>query len=199
MANPVRMLALDELYDSQRPMTASELARTARTLPGSMRYHLGVLESCGLIHRVPGSDNRERPWIASALDYSIVASVGGTELDQQIIVDSRLHPQRARMRAALRLGAGPALRDDGYVVLNTGTVVLDEDERRRMVDEIDGVWAKYEELARGRGEDAEHRSVSFLWSALPTEFVRDRVYGADAGGADPVVAVAGEPAGDPLD
>ncbi|WP_129291758.1 helix-turn-helix domain-containing protein [Streptomyces sp. N1] len=170
LTHPVRFLAMEELYTSQRPRTASDLARIAGVLPGSMTYHLTVLEKFGLVRRADtedAPDQRERPWLAGDTDFSVVAGGVASQREGAILLDQRLRPIVQRMHALLRRSSPPRPVEFGYVIAATGRVVLDAEERRAMRDEVEAVWLKYQQLSAGREEDATRLSTRFMWTVLP--------------------------------
>lgn len=172
LTNPVRFRAMEELYSTQRQITASELARTAGVLPGSMTYHLTVLEGFGLVVRADpdGSDDRrERPWAAAGPDYTVVGSGGARPSDAAVLLDQYLHDVTRRMQGLLRRYATGRPAQLGYVVATTARIVLDAEERRAMRDEVEAVWRKYQAMAAGRVEDEHRRTTRILWTVLPDD------------------------------
>lgn len=170
LTHPVRFLAMEELYTSQRPRTASDLARVADVLPGSMTYHLTVLEKFGLVRRADSedtSDGRERPWLACGPDFSVIAGGVASDREGAILLDQRLQPITQRMHALLRRSSPPRPVELGYVIAATGKVVLDAAERRAMRDEIEAIWLKYQKRSASREEDTTRRATRFLWTVLP--------------------------------
>lgn len=172
LTNPVRFLAMEELYTTQRAHTASELARKADVLPGSMTYHLTILEKHGLVLRAEDEvdgDRRERPWLPAGTDFSIVASGVASDSDRGVLLEQRLQPMAQRMHALLRRNEGPRPAQLGYTIISTARMVLDAAERRAMHDEVEAVWLKYQALAAGRTEDDIRRSTRILWTVLPDD------------------------------
>ncbi|MCL8014955.1 helix-turn-helix domain-containing protein [Streptomyces sp. AS02] len=170
LTHPVRFLAMEELYTSQRPCTASELARKADVLPGSMTYHLTVLEKFGLVRRADTDeegDGRERPWLACGADFSIIAGGVASDRDGALLLEQRLQPVSQRMHELLRRSSAPRPAELGYVIAATARMVLDAAERRAMRDEIEHIWLKYQQLSAGREEDATRRSTRIFWTVLP--------------------------------
>lgn len=172
LTNPVRLMAFDHLYATQKPLTASELARIAEVRPASMTYHLRVLKRYGLVKQAvrstPG-DRRERPWRAAAKNAVIMASEHANDFDQFVLLDSRINPQRARMHDVLRAHSSHWIRSRGYMVLSNGDLVLSDAERRAARDELEGIIRRYAKLSEGRVPGGPYTRSAYLWSLLPVE------------------------------
>lgn len=171
LTNPTRLLAFDELYSSQRPRTASDLARVAGIKAPTMTYHLQVLESLGLVRRASqeAQDGRERPWMACAKDYMIVAHQDADAADKFVLIDSMLNPQRARMQDMVRDHSYSWVVRHAYVVLQSVDLRLTPGERRRLYGELADIWTRYTSLAQGRSAAPSRERVTLQWSLLPTD------------------------------
>ena len=175
LTNPIRYQALSELYDSQIPMTASELARQVGVLPGSMTYHLEKLAGFGLVRRVDDGDatnRRERPWRACGRNFAVMvpeASAGG---ESSVMLEQVLRPEVERMHELLRAGRPARHAELGYIALSAGRIILDDAERRAMHDEILAVIAKYSQLADHRDPAGDYRGTRVLYSILPDDVKR---------------------------
>lgn len=170
MTNPVRFLAVDELYTSHQPRTATELASLSGVSPSSMSYHLRTLEALGIVTRgEPSEDGRERPWMACAKSYNIVASGDASASDRLGLLDAHLQPMRQRMQTVLaqRAKQAEAEREDVYTVLGMGRMLLSQEETVALRDEIGQVWRRYEDRSRGRAPSEGLVSTVYIWSVLP--------------------------------
>jgi len=168
MANPLRMVAVDELYRRQGPATATELAELVGLSPSAMSYHLRAVEATGLIRRGESSDARERPWLPTAPSYSLVASVESDAVQRMVLIDSRLMPMRQRMDEVLAARSVRAPDADiVYMVLATGHLLLNADEVGRLQERVQEVFDEYEALSADRVEDGEVRRARYMWSVLP--------------------------------
>ena len=97
-AHPARFRAIDELFGTQKALTATHLAHLAGISPSSMSYHLRELEKCGMIVRAGrSSDGRERLWKAAAEAYRIAASEESDVAGREALIDAYLGPMRSRM------------------------------------------------------------------------------------------------------
>lgn len=77
LAHPARLAIIDELYSSERELTATECADIAGLSPSAMSYHLRALEKAGIVERAgSATDGRERPWRAAG-SYLQIDSTGG--------------------------------------------------------------------------------------------------------------------------
>lgn len=171
LTNPIRLMAFDHLYATQKSLTASELARIADVRPASMTYHLRVLKRYGLVRQAvrstPG-DRRERPWRAAAKNAVILASEHANDLDQFVLLDSRINPQRSRMHQVLSVHSSEWIRAHGYMVLSNGDLVLSEAERKNLRDQLEKLIVRYSKLSNGRVPDGIYARSSYVWSLLPT-------------------------------
>lgn len=78
LAHPARLAVIDELYSSDRELTATECAEIAGLSPSAMSYHLRALEKAGIVERAESAaDGRERPWRAAGSYLQIDSSGGG--------------------------------------------------------------------------------------------------------------------------
>ncbi|OZD38975.1 hypothetical protein CH252_30910 [Rhodococcus sp. 06-1477-1B] len=170
ITRPVRLAALDELYRTQRHMTATELAAMVGITASAMSYHLRELESFGVIERsVDGVDGRERPWRAVARNYSLVGSDDPDVVDHTILVDARLTPMRERMLHLLRDRSRipEAERSEPFMILATGDLLLTRDELAELQNGVDALWRRFEELSAARDDDPQYRRARYMWSCLP--------------------------------
>jgi DNA-binding transcriptional ArsR family regulator len=168
MANPLRMVVVDELYRRQGPATATELAELVGLSPSAMSYHLRAAESTGLIRRGESTDGRERPWLPAAPSYSLVASAESDAVQRMVLIDSRLTPMRQRMEELLAVrSVRPPDADITYMVLRTGQLLLSADEVGRLQDRVMEVFDEFEALSAGRSEEGELRRARYMWSIVP--------------------------------
>ncbi len=168
MANPLRQVAVDELYRRQGPATATELAELVGLTPSAMSYHLRAVEATGLIRRGESGDGRERPWLPAAPSYSLVASADADAVHRTILIDSRLAPMRQRMEEVLAARTVRAPDADiAYMVLATGQMLLGPSEVARLQERVQEIFDEYEALSADRTEDGELRRSRYMWSVLP--------------------------------
>jgi DNA-binding transcriptional ArsR family regulator len=168
MANPLRMVAVDELYRRQGPATATELAELVGLSPSAMSYHLRAVESTGLIRRGESSDGRERPWMPAAPSYSLVASVESDAVQRMVLIDSRLMPMRQRMEELLAVrSVRPPDADIVYMVLATGQLLLSPDEVGLLQERVQEVFDEFEALSADRSEEGDLRRARYMWSVVP--------------------------------
>ncbi|GAB3162003.1 hypothetical protein GCM10027059_13630 [Myceligenerans halotolerans] len=180
MTNPVRLLAVTELYTTQKPRTATDLATLCGVSPSAMSYHLRELEGFGIVQRAPRqSDGRQRPWAAAARAYVLDAGVALGPDDRTKLLDSYLEPIRARMRGVLtrRSRVPETERDTLFNVLTTGELILTEDETRTLKRELEELFLRYEQLSWREGaeagatppggEDDGYVRSRYLWSVVP--------------------------------
>ena len=174
MANPLRQVAVDELYRRQGPATATELAELVGLTPSAMSYHLRAIEATGLIRRGESADGRERPWLPAAPDYSLVASADADAVHRTILIDSRLAPMRQRMEEVLAArSVRPPDADIAYMVLATGQMLLAPDEVARLQERVQEIFDEYEALSADRRESGELRRSRYMWSVLPERVQSD--------------------------
>lgn len=179
MTNPIRFLAVTELYSTQSAYTATELATLCGVSPSSMSYHLRKLEHHGIVSRSPGNrdDGRQRPWTAAARTYTLDAAGDVDPADRTRLLDTYLEPVKARMQGVLarRAQLPEHRREQLFTVLATGELLLTEDELLALKSESEQLWRRYEEIGwkheqagEQTGTDAEPtvRAV-YLWSVVP--------------------------------
>jgi DNA-binding transcriptional ArsR family regulator len=78
LAHPARLAVIEELYSSERELTATECAEIAGLSPSAMSYHLRSLEKAGIVERAESSgDGRERPWRAAGSYLQVDSTSGG--------------------------------------------------------------------------------------------------------------------------
>lgn len=171
LTNPTRLLAFDELYSSQRPRTASDLARVAGIKAPTMTYHLQVLEAVKLVRRAPrgARDGRERPWMACAKDYMILSNPQTAPADKFVLIDALLNPQRTRMQQIMRDHSFSWVAGRAFVVLHSVDLRLTEAERRRLYSQLTQIWDRYTSPAQGRPAAKRYERVTLQWSLLPTD------------------------------
>ncbi|MDQ1112618.1 DNA-binding transcriptional ArsR family regulator [Microbacterium testaceum] len=168
MANPLRLVAVDELYRRQGPATATELADLVGLTPSAMSYHLRAVESTGLIRRGESTDARERPWVPAAPSYSLVASVESDAVQRMVLIDSRLMPVRQRMEELLAARSVRAPDADiVYMVMATGQLLLSPDEVGLLQERVQEVFDEFEALSADRSEEGDLRRARYMWSVVP--------------------------------
>ncbi|SNS39704.1 MarR family protein [Micrococcales bacterium KH10] len=174
MTSPVRFLAVDELYATQRAMTATQLAEISGASPSAMSYHLRELERHGIVRRSSDAgDGRGRPWRACADDYVIKASDDADSQGHVSLIDSHMRPMQQRMIGVLneRAAQTPDHRqDDPYRVLVMESLTLTDQEIRDLGGELDSLLERYAQISRHRrnGGPAASR-VEVLWSVVPKD------------------------------
>lgn len=179
LTNPVRLVAVNELYTTQAETTATDLADLCGVSPSSMSYHLRALESFGIVRRAPQArDGRQRPWLAAARSYLLNARDDLGEADRERLIDTYLDPMRARMQNlfARRARVPEEEQDTLFTILATGELMLTEDETRELRAAFEALVRRYEELswlhAQERespraDDDAALVRARVLWSLLP--------------------------------
>ena len=180
LASPVRFIAFEELFATQLPMTATQLARRTRVSSSSMSYHLRELERVGLVRRAArGEDGRERLWEAPALRYDVRLSAVDDPAGRLALVDAYLSPLRARIAAVLerraRAEGGPEGGTDGAErsgeqALGMGRLSLTRDEMVALQAEVAAIWSRYEEIGWNRERSGPGLvTVHYVWSLLGDE------------------------------
>ncbi|SCX44685.1 Helix-turn-helix domain-containing protein [Klenkia marina] len=171
IASPVRFIAFEELFASQVPMTATQLARRTRVSPSSMSYHLRELQRVGLVRRAtPGGDGRERLWEAPALRYDIRLSAVDDPAGRLALVDAYLSPLRARIAATLERRSGTGAERDGEHALGMGRLRLTREEMVALQAEVAAVWHRYEDVGWRRDQaGADLVTAHYVWSLLSDE------------------------------
>ncbi|MEI4273758.1 helix-turn-helix domain-containing protein [Klenkia sp. LSe6-5] len=168
IASPVRFIAFEELFATQAPMTATQLARRTRVSPSSMSYHLRELQRVGLVRRAAaGEDGRERLWEAPALRYDIRLSAVDDPAGRLALVDAYLSPLRARIAATLERRAREGSDGDGEHALGMGRLSLTREEMVALQAEVAAVWHRYEEIGWSREPAAgDLVTAHYVWSLL---------------------------------
>ncbi|WP_191089392.1 ArsR/SmtB family transcription factor [Microbacterium radiodurans] len=171
LAHPARFIAFEELFATQRALTATELAAVTGVSPSSMSYHLRMLHAEHLIQAADEtSDGRERRWRAPATAYEILVSRLENPAQRQAMVDAYLAPVRSRISAAL---AEPEEVDEGGTPsdtpLATGRVRLGVDDLVAMQAEMAAIVEKYE-ARQWTSSDDSPTTAYYMWSV-----VRDRL------------------------
>jgi DNA-binding transcriptional ArsR family regulator len=182
LASPVRFIAFEELFATQVPMTATQLARRTRVSSSSMSYHLRELERVGLVRRAArGEDGRERLWEAPALRYDVRLSAVDDPAGRLALVDAYLSPLRARIAAVLerRARAGESAdatagtdgaEHSGEQPLGMGRLSLTRDEMAALQAEVAAVWRRYEEIGWNREQPGPDLvTAHYVWSLLGDE------------------------------
>ncbi|MDW5328089.1 winged helix-turn-helix domain-containing protein [Plantactinospora sp. KLBMP9567] len=170
-AHPLRM-ALVGLLRREGPLTATQAAERLDESVPSCSYHLRQLAKYGLAERVEGSDARERPWRATALntswddtsdDPALLAAVN--ELHSVIL---NHYFERARAHLAQR-ASEPA---DWRAVLGFGDALVHvtQAELAELTRRIEALFAEYDERLTDPSTRPEgSRPVGIIQLMVPTE------------------------------
>lgn len=183
LTQPARMRAVEELFNTQVPHTATRLATLIGITPSAMSYHLRELERQGLVRRAGASDDaRERFWEAPAMTYEIIVSDYKDEAGRLAVLDTYLGPMRAQMAAVLaeRSRSDAGHRNTDHTVLATGRLLLTGDELRALRTEIESIWRRYEDVSWNREESPEYDGSLYMWSLLPARTRGDEARGDEA-------------------
>lgn len=174
ISHPIRYAALEELFERQRPLTATEIAAVVGVSPSVMSYHLRELGAIGIVHKTKAArDGRESPWVPSARHYSVAVSAEPRSQVRMRFMDAMLVPLRRRIERMLRQRMEARrrgwLETDEYTVLSMGTLVLTREEALAAKREIAEVWRRYEILGEGRKPEDYPVNAAYVWSCLPDD------------------------------
>lgn len=174
ISNPIRYAALEELFERQKPRTATQIARVVGVSPSVMSYHLRELGKIGIVHKTTAvRDARECPWAPSARHYRVAVSAEPRSQVRMRFMDAMLIPLRRRIERMLqqRMEARRRgwLESDEYTLLSMGTLILTRDEAFAAKREIQDVWQRYERLGEDRNPEDYPVNATFVWSCLPDD------------------------------
>ena len=167
LAHNVRLKVIEELFDTQQPATATELAQRHGLTPSAMSYHLRALEKWGFVKRCANQgDGRERHWQAAAgrLD---VTSVADSRAATMGVVDVELNDLRERLSKYVK-------RDQQLPnPLSTGRFYLTEDQRKDLGRRIGEILLEFSPTTNpeNRGEGAE--KLYYVFSFLSGDIDND--------------------------
>lgn len=172
LAHAVRLKVIEELFDTQQPATATELAQRHGLTPSAMSYHLRALEKWGFVKRSANQgDGRERHWQAAAgrLDVTSVADSRAATLG---VVDVELNDLRQRLSKYVKRdkqAPNPdTWRQEGHLAaLSTGRFYLTEEQRADLGRRIGEILLEFSPTTNpeNRGEDAQ--KLYYVFSFLP--------------------------------
>jgi DNA-binding transcriptional ArsR family regulator len=172
LAHTVRLKVIEELFDTQQPATATELAQRHGLTPSAMSYHLRALEKWGFVKRSANQgDARERHWQAAAgrLDVTSVADSTAATMG---VVDVELNDLRARLAKYMKRdkqAPNPdTWRQEGHLAaLSTGRFYLTVQQRADLGRRIGEILLDYSPTTNpeNRGERAE--KLYYVFSFLP--------------------------------
>ncbi|MGM0928465.1 MAG: ArsR/SmtB family transcription factor [Actinomycetota bacterium] len=178
LAHNVRLKVIEELFDTQQPATATELAQRHGLTPSAMSYHLRALEKWGFVKRCANQgDGRERHWQAAAgrLDVTSVADSRAATLG---VVDVELNDLRERLsKYVKRDKQAPdpdTWRQEGHLAaLSTGRFYLTEEQRKDLGRRIGEILLEFSPTTNpeNRGEGAE--KLYYVFSFLPGDIDSD--------------------------
>ncbi|MGO1181708.1 MAG: ArsR/SmtB family transcription factor [Micrococcaceae bacterium] len=173
LAHEVRLEALDELYATSSPRTATQLAARCGVTAPAMSYHLRVLEKYGFIERAEESaDGREKLWRPVGTELVLRPEAGTS--GKFAIVDRQFARQRRRItdeltRRALEESDSDAPRTP---VLTNGTVKLAEVDRAEFMSRMYALIDEFEDRSRARRDDDEVQRVYYLVSLVAEHAAR---------------------------
>jgi DNA-binding transcriptional ArsR family regulator len=89
LGHPLRLKVLQELGQTDRPLTNRDLAERIGVDPGHLHFHVRMLHRCGLIELAEGGRGREKPYRAIArhlqVSQEIRAAGGAAELQAAML------------------------------------------------------------------------------------------------------------------
>lgn len=173
LAHEVRLEALDELYATSSPRTATQLAARCGVTAPAMSYHLRVLEKYGFIERAEESaDGREKLWrpVGTELVLRPDASTAG----KFAIVDRQFARQRRRITDELTRRAQEERPADEprTPVMTNGTVKLAEEDRAEFMSRMYALLDEFEDRSRARRDDDDAQRVYYLVSLVAEHAAR---------------------------
>lgn len=173
LAHEVRLEALDELYATSSPRTATQLAARCGVTAPAMSYHLRVLEKYGFIERAEESaDGREKLWrpVGTELVLRPDASTAG----KFAIVDRQFARQRRRITDELTRRAQEERPADEprTPVMTNGTVKLSEEDRAEFMSRMYALLDEFEDRSRARRDDDDAQRVYYLVSLVAEHAAR---------------------------
>lgn len=165
LAHPVRLKAIDELFSSQEPRTATELAELCGTSPSSMSYHLRSLARWGVVRRAAASaDTRERPWQAAGARLRI-SNADSRITEDEVVTTLAFDSTRDRFLDWSNQRRGTAPPDDTMASITRGNFALTYDEAVELDRQIT-------ELLAGRRQppptDPDQQRMVYLWAFFPS-------------------------------
>ena len=164
IGHPARLAVIQELFGRRVDRTATELAAVAGGTPSAMSYHLRALERHRVVQRSPaGSDGRKRHWRAAGTSLTIEDSAHAEGIDPDTVIALSLD----RTIRAYRAWAQTSRATEDPEVVNSGTLILTDDEARELSTAVDGL---IEELCTRRTSGPtppDVRRFQWLWAAFP--------------------------------
>lgn len=165
LAHPVRLKAIDELFSSQEPRTATELADLCGTSPSAMSYHLRSLARWGVVSRAAASaDTRERPWQAAGAKLRL-SNTDNRVVEDEVVTALAFDATRDRYRAWSHQRRDTAPAGDTLANIARGDLALTFEEAAELDRQIN-------ELLEGRDEwhppETDRQRMVYLWAFFPS-------------------------------
>lgn len=166
LAHPVRLKAVDELFSSQEPRTATELARLCATSPSAMSYHLRSLARWGVVSRASTStDTRERPWQAAGVKLRI-SNTDSRAVEDEVVTALAFDSTRDRFRAwsnQRRTTAPP--EGDTLANVTRGDLALTYEEAAELDRRVRELLAQRNQAP---ATDPGQQRMVYLWAFFPS-------------------------------
>lgn len=164
LAHPVRLKVIDELFSSQEPRTATELAELCEVSPSAMSYHLRSLARWGVVSRAPASaDTRERPWQAAGVRLKI--SNTDSRIVEDKVVALAFEATRDRYQAWSRQRRDTASAGDTMANIDRGDLALTYEEAVELDRQITELLAKRDHAPP---TESDQQRMVYLWAFFPS-------------------------------
>ncbi len=165
LAHPVRLKAIDELFSSQAPRTATELADLCGTSASSMSYHLRSLARWGVVRRAPASaDTRERPWQAAGGKLRMSNS-DSRIVEDEVVTALAFDATRDRYQAWSSQRRGTTPEGDTLATINRGDLALTYEEAVKLDEQVTRLL---EQRSDPPATDPDNQRMVYLWALFPS-------------------------------
>lgn len=165
LAHPVRLKVIDELFSSQEPRTATELAALCGTSPSAMSYHLRSLARWGVVSRAAASaDTRERPWRAAGAKLRF-SNTDNRVVEDEVVTALAFDATRDRYRAwsHQRRDAAPAA--DTLANIARGDLALTFEEAAELDRQITELLERRDQW---HPTETDRQRMVYLWGFFPS-------------------------------
>lgn len=164
LAHSVRLKVVDELFSSQAPRTATELAVLCGTSPSAMSYHLRSLARWGVVSRAPATtDTRERPWQAAGGKLRLNNTESGVVEDE--VVTLAFDAIRDRYRTWSDQRRATASPDDTLANIARGDLALTFDEAAELDRQITELLERRDQW---QPAESDRQRMVYLWAFFPS-------------------------------